>query len=350
MDEPSKGDLTTPAGRDKLYATWRANLIEHGLIDPNRVPTKEEQRELFARWMRDLVKRGILDPQGLLPAQTFLAEPFGLHVDQVGRVMRRLRNEKLLPPKKLRLDAGISEWTPRDLYCWEWIADQRAIRYDQLRRILARESVASEELKDEALLSMSRTTQTIKRWAKSKLVRYEPVLARQPGWIWLTKKGLEEAGSEYTSAEAPAPGSVTHLYLINEVRLWLEDSHQENECFWTSERWLQHQRDTLKKKGEKLPHMEDAWVEIDDERGKRHFEVEVERSRKSGKYLDQLMRGGGPEFTNDNLIYFVTSETETTVMQAFQRLSPYTCQRGWVEVFLLPGFKRLGHFESGSRQ
>ena len=240
------------------------------------------------------------------------------------------------------MNAGISEWTPRDLYAWEWIADQHAIRYDQLRRLLGRES--EEETKEPGLLSMSRTTQIIQRWTKAKLARYEPILAKQPGWIWLTLKGIQYTEEGYRSASAPAPGTVMHLYWINEVRLWLEDNFGEEEVSWTSERWMQHQRDTMKTKNESLPHMPDGYVSINDENGKRSFEVEVERSRKDDTFLGKLMRGDYG-FSHNNLIYFVTDETKTTVMTTFKKLQSATCQRGWVEVYELPGFKRLGRFE-----
>src|SRR5258708_3253310 len=138
---------------------------------------------------------------------------------------------------------------------------------------------------------MSRTTQIIKRWVEAGLALYQPILAKQPGWIWMTKKGIQFAGEDYSASGAPAPGTVNHLYLINEVRLWLEDQFDEDECNWTSERWMQHQRDTLKNKDERLPHMSDGYVEINDENGKRTFEVEVERSRKDDQFLGKLMRG-----------------------------------------------------------
>lgn len=341
--EKTPPDLFTTAGRDELYTTWRANLIKHGQLNPEQTATPEQRRALFERWLRDLLRAGRLDPQKPLPLQAHLAEPFGLHIDQVARVIRRLRKEKLLPPKKLRMNAGVSEWTPRDLYVWEWIADQRAIRYDQLRRLLGRESEL--ETKEKGLLSMSRTTQIIQRWVKAGLASYEPILAKQPGWIWLTRKGIQFAEEDYRASSAPAPGTISHLYWINEVRLWLEDQFDENECSWTSERWMQHQREQMKEKGQTLPHMPDGYVEIDDENGKRTFDVEVELSRKDDAFLGKLMRGAYG-FSNDNLCYFVTRDAKTTVMTAFKKLRNDTCQRGWVEVYELPSFTQLGHFES----
>jgi hypothetical protein len=66
-----------------------------------------------------------------------------------------------MPAKKPRINAGIPSRTSRDLSMLDWIADQRAVQYDQIRRLLGRAS--EDELDVPGLLSQSRTTQIVKR-------------------------------------------------------------------------------------------------------------------------------------------------------------------------------------------
>jgi hypothetical protein len=64
-------------------------------------------------------------------------------------------------PRARRKDRGKPRWTERDDYCLWWIGEQRAVRYDQLQRLLARES--DHETARPGWLSASRTSQTIER-------------------------------------------------------------------------------------------------------------------------------------------------------------------------------------------
>lgn len=55
----------------------------------------------------------------------------------------------------------VSQWNARDDYVLWWIGEQRAVWYDQVQRLLARES--SEEPQDPQKLPLSRTRQIIQR-------------------------------------------------------------------------------------------------------------------------------------------------------------------------------------------
>lgn len=337
-------DFYTASGRETLHDLWLINQFKRDVMKQDRGYSTREWRAFFEQWMRDLIKRGHLDPARPLPTHAEFARLFPIHTDQVARVIRRLRKERLLPPKALRFNAGEPVWTPRDIYALEWTADMRAIRYDQLRRMLSRESEF--KTKDPEMLSMSRTTEVIKRWVQTGNALYQPILAKQPGWIWLTRKGLQTFSEEGYRPGKPAPGMVSHLYWINEVRLHLEElNSDECDVWWTSERWFQHQREQMKKKGEEEKHRIDGLVEIE-----RHdepttvFEIEVELSRKYDVYLQKLMRGGysGPgESSERALRYYVGKEAETTVLTALQKLVGTTIYRPWIEVYSLSGFKLL---------
>ena len=43
-----------------------------------------------------------------------------------------------------RKDKGRPRWTERDDYCLWWVGEQRAVRYDQLRRLLAQPEVVED--------------------------------------------------------------------------------------------------------------------------------------------------------------------------------------------------------------
>src|SRR5258708_3199010 len=225
--------------------------------------------------------------------------------------------------------------TKRDWTVLRWIADQRAMRYDQIQRLLARESTW--ETKDPRRLSMTRTTQTIQRWVRAGLVVYRHLLVGEPGWIWLTAKGLRMLELHFR-ASAPAYSTLAHLYAINEVLLHLENealSHK-GELSWESERWLQHELEQMKQAGNRHRHQPDAIVILDGE----EFELEVERSRKAQDYLEDLMRGAYG-FSNGALRYYVAHEARTVVLAAFNKLTPYQIDRPWLEIYDLETFQPL---------
>jgi hypothetical protein len=337
-----QADFYTASGRETLHDLWLINQFKHGTIEQHGGYSKREFRGFFEQWMRDLIKRGHLDIQRPLPTHAELGRLFNIHTDQVARVLRRLRKEHLLPAKQPRMNAGEPVWTPRDIYALEWIADMRAVRYDQLRRLLSRESEFA--TKDPQMLSMSRTTDVIKRWVQTGNALYKPILAKQPGWVWLTRKGLQ-AFSEvgYRASGKPGVGTLEHLYWINEVRLHLEELNTDNrDVWWTSERFLQHQHDQMKKKDQEEEHLVDGRVEIE-EHGEttNEFEIEVELSRKNDTYLQKLMRGGYHGFSSRALRYYVGEEAETTVVSALNKVTGTIIHRPWIEVYSLSDFKRL---------
>src|SRR6266700_756432 len=55
-------------------------------------------------------------------------------------MQQHVQQKKAVIRRKARQDKGKPQWTERNYYCLEWIGEQRAIRFDQLQRLLARES------------------------------------------------------------------------------------------------------------------------------------------------------------------------------------------------------------------
>jgi hypothetical protein len=101
-----------------------------------------------------------------------------------------------------------------------WIAHQYAARFDQVQELLSLHP--GKPMKDE-LISEAVTRDQVTRWRKAGWVEYKRFLAEGPGWVWLTRKGLQTIGLDalYTS-KAPAATRLHHIYAVNEVRLIVE--------------------------------------------------------------------------------------------------------------------------------
>ena len=184
----------------------------------------------------------------------------------------------MLPPRKTRKDADMPQWSERDTFCWEYIGHMRAVRFDQMRRLLARES-PSDNMKE--MLSASRASEIITRWTDppAKFAIYKQIFHAEPGWIYLTRRGLREAELDFR-AEAPSSRTLEHLYWINEVRLALEDEYETDEMEWTSERTIQAEQD-LRQRGQKLKHIPDGILTLTTSEKTETIDIEVQVSKPS---------------------------------------------------------------------
>lgn len=288
-----------------------------------------QRKALLADWLRELVATGLLKPSERVPLYMALGETFALSIDQVASVVHHLRRERVLPRRRPRQDSGVPQWQKRDDSCLLWIGEQRAVRYDQLQRLLARESEA--DLGDRRHLSMTRTTQIINRWSRAHLVAYRKIYVNQPGWIWLTSKGLDFADLPFRPG-APAESRLDHYYYINEVRLQLEQKYGVEHLTWTSERDIQHWQEQMRKRGRTLTHTPDALVEV----GEQTIDIEVELTRKSQREVEQVICGDwGASMSNNALCYYVSRQAFATVTAAWHAVQKSNGARGirpWVEV------------------
>ncbi len=176
---------------------------------------------------------GILTTQSsfLLILPRLREKPKGSESSNGGKRMQQDGEQKLA--RATRKDKGRPRWTERDDYCLWWVGEQRAVRYDQLQRLLARES--DHETARPGWLSASRTIQTIQRWQKGGLAHYIKPYARRPGFVYLSRKGLRFAELDYRYSE-PRESQLTHLSYINQARLKLEEEYDDEEGEWISER------------------------------------------------------------------------------------------------------------------
>ena len=133
--------------------------------------------------------------------------------------------------RKERSDKGSIKITERDLSVLRFIGEQYAVRQDQLARLLKRPA--------EGALSESATRAVASRWEKAGLTDSRKVIADEPKFIWLTRKGLDEVGLRF-KPWAPTAASLAHIFWTNQVRMHTEERHPHSS--WRSERELRKGR------------------------------------------------------------------------------------------------------------
>lgn len=172
--------------------------------------------------------------------------------------------------RKTRSDKGTVQLSKRDIYCLAWIADQYAIRRDQIQRLLSRWPRG--KLKDKSKgLAETTVKDQIDRWKRAGWIMYDRVLDGQPGWAWITKKGLQVIGwDNFYTARTPAFTRLNHIYAVNQIRLFLD---MEKDISWKPEREYRVDMDGGKK-GRSIGPIPDA-ILISDETGEVAIEVEI---------------------------------------------------------------------------
>jgi hypothetical protein len=133
--------------------------------------------------------------------------------------------------RKPRSDKGSTKITERDLAVLRFIGEQYAVRSDQLARLLKRPA--------EGALSDSATRAVVARWEKAGLTGSRKVIADEPRFVWLTRKGLDEVGLAF-KPWTPTAASLAHIFWTNQVRIHTEDRHPA--AAWCSERELRKGR------------------------------------------------------------------------------------------------------------
>ena len=133
--------------------------------------------------------------------------------------------------RKERSDKGSIKLTERDLSVLRFVGEQYGVRQDQLARLLKRPA--------EGALSDSATRAVLARWEKAGLTDSRTVIADEPKFIWLTRKGLDEVGLSF-KPWAPTAASLAHIFWTNQVRMHTEERHPQSS--WRSERELRKGR------------------------------------------------------------------------------------------------------------
>lgn len=313
-DQPT---LLSERGRQVLYSQWARPRLADGTLERGKSYSQQERAAFFADWLRALVAEEKLDPRKRLPPyRVFAGKPFFLKEKMVTRVIHQLRDERVLPKRKTRKDKDQPQWTERDEYCFWLIGHIRAMRIDQLQRVLARWS--QEEI-ESGMLSLSRTVEIVDRWVKQKYAVYRRVFYKQPGWVYMTRKGLRHAGLDFR-AEAPSERSLEHLYWINEVRMKLEAEDPKVE--WISERSIQAERE-LQPKGKQLKHIPDGVLILpgsDTESEGEEIDIEVQISKPSPQKVAEVMGGYWTSGSTNPLRYYVNKQSSGVVRAVYRKM------------------------------
>ena len=130
-----------------------------------------------------------------------------------------------------RSDKGSVKITERDLAILRFVGEQYAVRMDQLARLLRRPADGS--------LSDSATRAVVARWEKAGLAASRKLIADDPRFVWLTRRGLEEVGLAF-KPWTPTVASLAHIFWTTQVRMHTEDRHPDSA--WRSERELRNGR------------------------------------------------------------------------------------------------------------
>ena len=324
-----------------LYDVWLQQRVDEGaIVVKDKIYTPQERTVFLADWLHWMLERKHLDPRKRLPPYTSIGKLFSLRKKEVAQVIRQLRDEKLLPPRKTRNDAQTPQWTPRDRLLWDFIGHMRAMRFDQVRRLAARQS--EYEIEGD-LLSVSRTTEIVERWVQQKIAVYRRVYHAESGWVHLTRKGLREAGLAFR-AEAPSARTLEHLYWINEVRLHLEDQYDETEMEWISERSIQAEQER-RTSGQKLQHIQDGILVLIGPGGQRQrIDIEVQISKPSPTEVREVMSDQFWSHARANrpLRYYVNRLSRGVVRSEYKKMvREQRAMRRSIEVIDLESWQRL---------
>ncbi|MGH2755110.1 MAG: hypothetical protein ACRDLB_11840, partial [Actinomycetota bacterium] len=164
--------------------------------------------------------------------------------------------------------------TERDLTSLHWTGEQYSIRLDQLARLLGRA--------DDRTLTESTTRAAVTRWTRAGLAESRKVTVREPGFVWLTSRGLREVGLSFKGWE-PTASTAWHIYWTNQVRLYIENRHPE--FSWRSERHMRAGR-PMQTISDDATHLADGeLIAADSVVG-----IEVELTSKSAPRREAIMR------------------------------------------------------------
>lgn len=187
--------------------------------------------------------------------------------------------------------------TPRDVSAMRWIAEQFAVRVDQLPRVLA-----------EGDREVSRRTcrGVLERWTSADFVTRQKVFAGEPAWVWLTRHGSNACGGSF-KLWAPKFGNLIHVYWVNEIRLRTALKHPD--VLWVCER-------SIRKEQPRGLHVPDAELVSAD--GHR-VAVEVELTQKSASRASAIARELASRYST--VWFFTTDRVERTISRAITTLS-----------------------------
>src|SRR5712691_3936759 len=118
------------------------------------------------------------------------------------------------PPVRMRRVDVSARLSTRDLEALRWVGEQYACRLDHLQVLLGR-------LGGREALSASAARSVVTRWETLGMAARGSFIAGEPSWVWLTRRGLRQAGLAFRVVE-PKPWTLPHTAAVNRVRLFVE--------------------------------------------------------------------------------------------------------------------------------
>jgi hypothetical protein len=211
-----------------------------------------------------------------------------------------------------RLNKG-AQLTPRIVSLCTIMAEQGALRFDQVQRWLGLLSPATERMKEAGLLSSERTRKVVRPWIDQGWLAYKVFFVGQRGWFWLTARGLKAFEVPLRYYE-PNPATLAHLYAVNEIRHLLALRRPADS--WRSERLLRTEQHA-QAPGSKQAHLPDAEVHSPNETIKA---IECELTVKSEKRLEEIVFDLAGNARYSAIWYFVSQQAQSAVTLAVQKL------------------------------
>ncbi len=199
---------------------------------------------------------------------------------------------------------------PRDVVTLQWIGEQYAVRLDQVQQLLGRDP--QKQTNVAGRLHSKSAWRVMKRWEAAGFVTCRYVLARQPAWLWLTAKGLNEFGLNYKPL-VPKVATIDHLYWTNHIRLYCESTYPDD--VWVSERTLRLSK--LPRKGSR-PHVADGELVRCDEHGAYTIAIEVELTPKKPEVVEAIVRQLAMTYVG--IWYFTRPIANESVVRAINQL------------------------------
>lgn len=233
-----------------------------------------------------------------------------------------------------RSDKGKTKLTDRDIRALIWTGEQYAVRMDTMQRLLKqwmwKEGTKEPMLGDE--LELSNARRVVRRWEKKDkpLVNKQIIKHGGHAWIWLTSEGLRMFDFSYQERE-PALSLLQHYHVVNEVRLFLEDSI--NDMGWVPERELRREWHSLPPKQREHEHLADGVVIVNGQR----IAVEVELNQKTKPRYKDIRQELLHQY--DGVYYFVNEKSMKVVQDQFGHSDFFKIYQ--LENLLESGYHRL---------
>lgn len=204
-----------------------------------------------------------------------------------------------------RADKGVVRLTDRDIASLRWVGEQYAIRIDQLALLLGRPANA---------VSDSTARGVVSRWVRGGLAEYRKLIAGEPGFVWLTRRGLRHIDLPFKPWE-PSAAVLNHIYWVNQVRFSVENRHEGSK--WRSERELRQGAGT--QTFDHGGHIVDAEVMLNEV----VVAVEVELTSKSSARRTSIMAELAKSYAT--VWYFAPRDVGTLLEKARAQIS--NCER-----------------------